>query len=62
VIHYGPPGAGRRAPGVGKLSVAREPTAPTGFKLVHTHLASDLVGAVFPRRSEPWVRRRHRSW
>jgi hypothetical protein len=39
---YGPPG-------VGKLTVARELAALTGFKLFHNHLTVDLVESVFPR-------------
>src|SRR5688572_5762025 len=49
VCLYGPPG-------VGKLTVARELTALTGFKLFHNHLVVDLVTSVFPRWSEVWVR------
>jgi hypothetical protein len=41
---------------VGKLSVGTELAALTGFKLFHNHLTVDLVGAVFPRGSEPWLR------
>ena len=44
---YGPPG-------VGKLTVARELAALTGFKLFHNHLTVDLVSAVFPRGSKPF--------
>ena len=42
VFLYGPPG-------VGKLTVARELAALTGFRLFHNHLTVDLVSAVFPR-------------
>ena len=49
VILYGPPG-------VGKLTVGTELAALTGYKLLHNHLSVDLVSAVFPRQSEPWIR------
>src|SRR3712207_6820175 len=49
VYLYGPPG-------VGKLTVARELVALTGFKLFHNHLTVDLVRSVFPLNSEPYVR------
>ena len=45
VFLYGPPGAG-------KLTVARELAALTGFRLFHNHLTVDLVESVFPRGSE----------
>lgn len=40
------------APGVGKLTVARELVGLTGYKLFHNHLTVDLVGALFPFGSE----------
>jgi hypothetical protein len=49
VYLYGPPG-------VGKLTVARELVALTGFKLLHNHLTVNLVSSVFPFNSEPYVR------
>lgn len=49
VYLYGPPG-------VGKLTVARELVALTGFKLFHNHLTVNLVSSVFPFNSEPYVR------
>ena len=55
VFLYGPPG-------VGKLTVARELSALTGFRLFHNHLAIDLVSAVFDFGSEPFVELRERIW
>jgi shikimate kinase len=49
VYLYGPPG-------VGKLTVARELVALTGFKLFHNHLTVNLVSSVFPFNSEPYIR------
>jgi hypothetical protein len=49
VFLYGPPG-------VGKLTVARELAALTGYKLLHNHLTVNLVVSVFPRESEAYVR------
>ena len=49
VYLYGPPG-------VGKLTVASELVALTGFKLFHNHLTVDLVRSVFPLNSEPYTR------
>jgi chloramphenicol 3-O-phosphotransferase len=53
VFLYGPPA-------VGKLSVARELAARTGFKLFHNHLTIDLVTSVFPFGSEPYKQLVHR--
>jgi hypothetical protein len=50
---YGPPG-------VGKLTVARELVALTGFKLFHNHLTIDLVTSVFPRGASAYSRLVHR--
>ena len=41
VYLYGPPG-------VGKLTVARELVALTGFRLLHNHLTVNLVSTLFP--------------
>ena len=40
------------APGVGKLTVARELVGLTGYKLFHNHLTVDLVTSLFPFGSE----------
>ncbi|MBA2525773.1 MAG: AAA family ATPase [Pyrinomonadaceae bacterium] len=49
-------------PGVGKLTVARELAALTGFKLFHNHLTVDLVTSVFEFGSEPFVELREEIW
>jgi hypothetical protein len=49
VYLYGPPA-------VGKLTVARELAALTGFKLLHNHLTVNLVHALFPFGSESFMR------
>jgi broad-specificity NMP kinase len=49
VLIYGPPG-------VGKLSVANELVALTGFKLLHNHLTVNVVASVFTRESKAWFR------
>jgi hypothetical protein len=49
-------------PGVGKLTVARELAALTGFGIFHNHLAVDLVGAVFEFGSRPFVELREMIW
>jgi hypothetical protein len=49
-------------PGVGKLTVAQELAALTGYKLFHNHLTVDLVGAVFPFGSGPFVELRELIW
>jgi chloramphenicol 3-O-phosphotransferase len=50
------------APAVGKLSVARELAGITGYRLFHNHLTVDLLTAVFPFASEPFVRLREELW
>lgn len=49
-------------PGVGKLSVARELAALTGYRLFHNHLTVDLVTSVFDFGSEPFVDLREEIW
>lgn len=49
-------------PGVGKLTVARELAALTGFKVFHNHLTVDLVTAVFEFGSGPFVKLREKIW
>lgn len=46
---YGPPG-------VGKLTVAREVVALTGFKLLHNHLTVNLVSTLFPYGTADFTR------
>jgi hypothetical protein len=49
-------------PGVGKLTVARELAAITGFKLFHNHLTVDLLTSVFDFGSDPFVELREKIW
>ena len=49
-------------PGVGKLTVAREISNLTGFKLFHNHLAVDLVSSMFEFGSQPFVELREKIW
>lgn len=46
----------------GKLTVATEVAARTGFRLFHNHLTVDLVAALFDFGSEPFVRLRETIW
>ncbi|MBL8835053.1 MAG: shikimate kinase [Alphaproteobacteria bacterium] len=55
VFLYGPVASG-------KLTVARELAALTGFALFHNHLVVDAVAAVFPFGSAPFVRLREQFW
>lgn len=50
------------APGVGKLTVGRELSALTGFRLFHNHLTVDLALALFEFGSGPFVELRERVW
>jgi AAA domain len=49
-------------PGVGKLTVAKELSALTGYKLFHNHLVVDLLLAVFPFGSPQFVELRESIW
>jgi tRNA uridine 5-carbamoylmethylation protein Kti12 len=42
-------------PATGKLTVARELSSLTGFRLFHNHLAVDLLLSLFDFESEPFV-------
>jgi hypothetical protein len=46
----------------GKLTIARELAALTGFALFHNHLIVDAVSAVFPFGSERFVKLREQFW
>jgi hypothetical protein len=47
---------------VGKLTVGRELSTLTGFRLFHNHLVVDALTAVFDFGSEPFVRLREDIW
>jgi chloramphenicol 3-O-phosphotransferase len=49
-------------PASGKLTVARELAALTGWKLFHNHLTVDLLLAVFPFGSKEFVQLREEIW
>lgn len=49
-------------PATGKLTVARELAALTGYKLFHNHLTVDLLLAVFEFGSPPFVELREEIW
>jgi AAA domain len=49
-------------PATGKLTVARELSAMTGFKLFHNHLAVDLLLSVFEFGSAPFAELREAIW
>jgi AAA domain len=49
-------------PGVGKLTVARELSRLTGFRVFHNHLTVDLVLSVFEFGSQPFVELREKVW
>ena len=46
----------------GKLTVARELAALTGYALFHNHLVVDAVAALFPFGTPSFVRLRERLW
>src|SRR5258705_1921595 len=50
------------APAVGKLTVARELSELTGFRLFHNHLTVDLVSSLFSFGSESFVVLREQIW
>jgi hypothetical protein len=49
-------------PATGKLTVAKELAAATGYKLFHNHLVVDLLLPVFEFGSEEFVRLREEMW
>jgi len=49
-------------PAAGKLTVARELSRITGFRLFHNHLAVDLLLSTFDFGSEPFVELREEIW
>ena len=49
-------------PGSGKLTVAKELGALTGWKIFHNHLTVDLLLAVFPFGSKEFVELREQIW
>ncbi len=49
-------------PAVGKLTVAKELAALSGYKLFHNHLAVDLLLSVFEFGSPAFVELRERIW
>jgi hypothetical protein len=49
-------------PATGKLTVAKELAALTGYKLFHNHLAVDLLLSVFDFGSAPFIQLREEIW
>jgi len=49
-------------PGVGKFTVGKALAEELGFRLLHNHAVVDLVLALFPFGSEPFVRLREQLW
>jgi len=50
------------APGVGKLTVARELHKLTGFPVFHNHLTVDMLAAVFDFHSQAFIELREEFW
>ena len=55
IFLFGPPASG-------KLTVARELAALTGYRVFHNHLVVDALLAVFDFGSRPFVELRERMW
>ncbi len=49
-------------PATGKLTVARELAAATGYKLFHNHLVVDLLLSIFDFGASPFVALREEIW
>jgi hypothetical protein len=49
-------------PGTGKLTIGKELSELTGWKLFHNHLTVDLVLSIFPFGSKEFVDLRERIW
>jgi len=49
-------------PGVGKLTVGELLSVETGYRLLHNHAVVDLVTALFPFGSPPFVSLREKLW
>ena len=49
-------------PGVGKLTVARELSNLTGYKVFHNHLTVDLATSLFGFGSIPFINLREKIW
>jgi hypothetical protein len=49
-------------PATGKLTVARELSAITGYQVFHNHLVVDMVQSVFEFGSKPFVELREQIW
>ncbi|SRR5260221_32470 len=49
-------------PGAGKYTVGQALAEATGFRLLHNHAVVDLVTALFPFGSAPFIELRERLW